>query len=169
MRAEGKGLRIWPPAQVAGMVVDGTLPPAKPLIDLTEFSFRAPLHYSSGKPIRISQITLRGLTIDIPPKPHLYPTAPAQPPKRRSKPGRSTVSAGSISEVQRSCAAQHRPVAFRGGQVLLHGSPRDARKQKPCQRAPRLRHPKIKVTHIDAQTAPWTYEATLTNPRPRDS
>jgi hypothetical protein len=73
LRAEGKGLRIWPPAQVEGVAVPGPngaqgSPP--PLIQLDDFRFRAPLHYSSGKPIRISVVQLKGLVIDIPPKTH---------------------------------------------------------------------------------------------------
>jgi hypothetical protein len=75
LRAEGKGLRIWPPAQVAGVTVPGTngapaSEAARPLIQLDEFRFRAPLHYDPGKPIRISVVELEGLTIDIPPKSH---------------------------------------------------------------------------------------------------
>jgi hypothetical protein len=73
--AEGKGLRIWPPAQVGGVEVpgvDGTPNPslASPLIRLDEFRFHAPLHYDPNKPIRISVVQLRGLDIDVPPKTH---------------------------------------------------------------------------------------------------
>ncbi len=68
LRAEGRGLRIWPPAEVDGV----TVPPAepgKPLLSLDEFRFRAPLHYAPGKPIHVSVLQLKGLTVDIPPKP----------------------------------------------------------------------------------------------------
>ncbi len=67
LRAEGRGLRIWPPAEVQGI----TIPAAggeKPLISLEDFRFRAPLHYAPGKPIRISVVQMRGLTVDMPPK-----------------------------------------------------------------------------------------------------
>ena len=75
LRAEGKGLRIWPPAEVEGVTVPGVsgASPATlgaPLIQLDDFRFRAPLHYDPGKPIKISVVQLRGLTIDIPPKTH---------------------------------------------------------------------------------------------------
>jgi hypothetical protein len=73
--AEGKGLRIWPPAEVVGVTVPGANDAAlasesSPLIQLDEFRFHAPLHYDPGKPIRISVVQLQGLAIDVPPKTH---------------------------------------------------------------------------------------------------
>jgi hypothetical protein len=73
--AEGKGLRIWPPAEVGGVTVPGAqagVPPGsgEPLIQLDEFRFHAPLHYDPSKPITISVVQLKGLNVDIPPKPH---------------------------------------------------------------------------------------------------
>lgn len=75
LSAEGRGLRIWPPAEVAGVTVPGASPgsvPAfgSPLIRLDEFRFHAPLHYDPQKPIRISVVQLAGLDIDVPPKTH---------------------------------------------------------------------------------------------------
>jgi len=70
--AEGKGLRIWSPADVAGMAVagpNGTVV-TKPLIRLDEFRFHAPLRFKPGEPIRIAVVHLNGLDIDVPPKPH---------------------------------------------------------------------------------------------------
>ena len=67
LRAEGRGLRIWPPAEVHGVTipaVDGE----KPLISLDDFRFRAPLHYAPDRPIRISVVQIHGLTVDLPPK-----------------------------------------------------------------------------------------------------
>lgn len=69
LRAEGKGLRIWPPAEVHGVSVPAANP-EKPLIALDEFRFRAPLHYEPGKPIHVAQVQLRGLTADVPSRPH---------------------------------------------------------------------------------------------------
>ena len=66
--AEGKGLRIWPPAQVEGVAVP--VGKGEPLISLDEFRFRAPLHFEQGKPIRISVAELKGLHIDLPPRSH---------------------------------------------------------------------------------------------------
>jgi hypothetical protein len=93
--AEGKGLRIWPPAQVEGITVPGPakpLPgkpkpgatafesgaqeaasshPASPLIRLEEFRFHAPLLYRPGQPFHIALVELKGLVIDLPPRSHL--------------------------------------------------------------------------------------------------
>lgn len=65
---EGQGLRIWPPAEVEGVHVPQPNPPIKPLIELDEFHFHAPLHYQSGKPIHITLIRLKGLDIRFPPR-----------------------------------------------------------------------------------------------------
>ena len=82
LRAEGKGLRIWPPAQVVGVKVPGATaasepgPPSKsgpvmrPLIQIAEFRFHAPLRYKLGEPVKISLVELKRLDVDIPPKTH---------------------------------------------------------------------------------------------------
>ena len=76
LRAEGKGLRIWPPAQVEGVKVPGATavsqpgPLIKPLIQIAEFRFHAPLRYKPGEPVKISVVELKGLDIDVPPKTH---------------------------------------------------------------------------------------------------
>lgn len=82
LSAEGKGLRIWPPAQVVGDSVPGAgengvagLP--QPLIRLAEFRFHAPLRYVPGKPIHISVVELKGLDVDVPPKPYITHAATA--------------------------------------------------------------------------------------------
>jgi hypothetical protein len=76
LRAEGKGLRIWPPAQVEGVTVPGTAGPDEPLIRLDEFRFHAPLRYAPGKPFHISLVELQGLDIHMPPLSH-FAHAPA--------------------------------------------------------------------------------------------
>ena len=50
--AEGKGLRIWPPARVASVTVPQGQ--GEPLIRLDEFRFHVPLKLKPGKPIHIS-------------------------------------------------------------------------------------------------------------------
>lgn len=65
--AEGKGLRIWPPANLANAK---DLPANSPSIRLADFRFHAPLRYRPGEPIRISLVQLNGLDVDVPPKPH---------------------------------------------------------------------------------------------------
>jgi hypothetical protein len=70
--AEGKGLRIWPPAQVEGVTVPGATAATAPgpLIRLQQFRFHAPLRYTPGQPVKISVVELKGLDIDVPPKTH---------------------------------------------------------------------------------------------------
>jgi hypothetical protein len=63
--AEGKGLRIWPPASVEGIRVPGE---GNPLIRLDEFRFHAPLRLKPGATIHISMVELKGLQVDVPPK-----------------------------------------------------------------------------------------------------
>jgi hypothetical protein len=78
LRAEGKGLRIWPPAQVHGV----TIPPGsddKPLISIGEFRFRAPLHYRPSQPIRISVVQVDDVTVDMPPKSRFSHASDAAP------------------------------------------------------------------------------------------
>lgn len=71
--AEGKGLRIWPPAQAAGVAIPG---PGQPLIALDAFRFHAPLRFQPGQPIRIPIVQLQGLHIVLPPHSHFqHPAA----------------------------------------------------------------------------------------------
>jgi len=76
---EGKGLRIWPPADVEGVHVPETNPSAQPLIRLDEFHFQAPLHYKSGQPIHITQIRLHGLDIRFPPRSRMQRASEPKP------------------------------------------------------------------------------------------
>jgi hypothetical protein len=70
LKAEGAGLRIWPPAQVEGINVPATNPPDQPLLSLAEFRFQAPLRFSRGKPFHISTVELKGLEVHMPPHSH---------------------------------------------------------------------------------------------------
>ena len=66
--AEGKGLRIWPPARVEGVTVPAGQ--GEPLVRLDEFRFHVPLELKPGKPIHISLVKLKGLNMHLPPKSH---------------------------------------------------------------------------------------------------
>jgi hypothetical protein len=73
LRAEGQGLRIWPPAETQGANVPASASPSgndRPLISLDDFKFRAPLHFRPGEPIRISLVELHGLVVDMPQASH---------------------------------------------------------------------------------------------------
>jgi hypothetical protein len=70
LSVEGKGLRIWPPDRMAQLEVPGSPDFDKPLIELAEFRFHAPLHYKRGEVVRISLVRLSGLEIHVPPRAH---------------------------------------------------------------------------------------------------
>lgn len=79
---EGKGLRIWPPAQVEGVTVPG---PGEPLIRLAEFRFHAPIQYKPGQPIHISVVQLKGLDVKLPPRTHFgHVTAGGVPAQKKT-------------------------------------------------------------------------------------
>jgi hypothetical protein len=91
--AEGKGLRIWPPAEVEGVTVPGAnaasapvSPQIRPLIQIDDFRFHTPLHLRPGEPVKISVVELEGLKIDVPPKPHFARSAPAARMKEHGVP-----------------------------------------------------------------------------------
>ncbi len=163
LRADGKGLRIWPPAQVAGMASDAN-PPGKPLIQLAEFRFRAPLRYATNEPLRISRIELRGLTIDIPPGPHFLHGSESESP-------------GSPSPANAQAAGPHTPGHIPGpvGAQLLHFTIetvicRDAHltleSSNPAKQPLEFDIQSLKVTHF-APNGSMDFAATLTNPLPR--
>ena len=91
--AEGKGLRIWQPIETEGKTVDANgEPPAvgKPIIQIQEFRFHAPLKYNSGRPIHINVVQLKGLVVDVPPRRHLKendrsPAQAAEVPSHQSR------------------------------------------------------------------------------------
>ncbi len=76
--AEGRGLRIWPPAEVHGVSVPAPIPDA-PIISLDEFRFHAPLRYSPNTPVHISVVQLKGLIVNIPPRSRFAHVQSAQP------------------------------------------------------------------------------------------
>lgn len=145
LEAEGKGLRIWPPAEVVGMQVAASS--KQPLIQIAEFRFRAPLHYESGKPIHIRRIELRGLVIDVPPKRHF------------------------IREQEQSAAGSSAP----SGTALLHFQVdavecKDARltleTSNPAREPLVFDLQTLRVLRVSSG-GPMTFEAVLINPAPR--
>ena len=84
LEAEGTGLRIWPPAEAAGVEIAGS-GSGNPLIRLDEFRFHAPLRFTRGKPIRIRTVQLKGLRIDLPPKSGFEHTAGKGPAGNQTK------------------------------------------------------------------------------------
>jgi len=148
-RAEGTGLRIWPPAQVAGMATDLNAP-GKPLIEIADFRFRVPLHFRGPNPIRIAQVNLRGLVIDIPPHSHfLHPAggAASSKPKLAGPPGAALL------------RFMVENVACEDARLTLENS-------NPAKLPLEFDIQSLNVTHVSYGGA-MDFNARLTNPRPR--
>ena len=143
--AEGRGLRIWPPANVVGVEVPGY---RKPLIRIDEFRFRAPLRFPSGKPVHIWTVVLNGLTVDVPPRPHLaHAKASSEPAAPANAPG--------IKRLH----FQIDNLVCNGARVVLE--PRNPARQPLVFLIRTLR-----VEHI-RPSGSIAFNAVLTNPRPR--
>ena len=146
--AEGKGLRIWPPVDVAGVAVPGPngAVETKPLIRLDEFRFHAPLRYKPGEPIRIAVVELIGLDIDVPPKPHFThaaaPTSGAAPDESREPMLRFEIES-------MECKRAH---------LTLETS-------KPGKLPLEFDIARIKLSHVSVGGS-MQFDAQLTNPRP---
>jgi hypothetical protein len=156
LRAEGKGLRIWPSMQVqSGTVPDssgqgatGQGTAADPLIRLAEFRFHAPLRYAPGRPIHISRVDLKGLEIHVPPREQFAKPAGA------AKAGEQTqhnAGAGLVSfEVE--------TIECKGAHLVMGTS-------KPGKLPMEFAIAHLKLTGVSAGGA-MGYDAELTNPRP---
>ena len=152
--AEGKGLRIWPPARVAGVEVpgaDGIPNPslASPLIRLDEFRFHAPLHYDPNKPIRISVVQLRGLDIDVPPKTHFAHASNAD------------TESNSTKKKEFGEALLH----FEVDSIQCIGAHLELETSKPGKMPLEFSIAQIKLTGVSAG-GPMHFDAQLTIPRP---
>lgn len=66
--ATGKGLRIWPPHRDGGDHPLETAVQSLPLIQLEEFSFHVPVRWYKDEPIKIPELKLKGLNVEVPPK-----------------------------------------------------------------------------------------------------
>lgn len=148
--AEGKGLRIWPPARVAGVAVAAG--EGEPLIRLEEFRFHAPLHYAPGKPIIISVVELKGLSVHLPPKSHFEHDA-AEDAAGSSTAGKSTNAlAGQVRFVVETMECN--------GAELVMGT------SKPGKLPMKIQITRFKLTSIASSHA-MDFDAELTSPRPR--
>lgn len=144
--AEGRGLRIWPPANVVGVKVPGY---RKPLIRLDEFHFRAPLRFPNGKPVRIWTVVLNGLTVDIPPRPHLaHAKAPSEP--------------DAASEKARGIKLLH----FQIDNLVCNGARVILEPGNPARQPLVFDIRTLRVEHVRPSGA-MAFNAVLTNPRPR--
>jgi len=151
--AEGKGLRIWPPAQVIGVTVPGgsnasSLNSGAPLISLDQFTFHAPLRYDRGKPIRISVVQLKGLVIDVPPKTHFTHAAKTE---KQSSTQKSSMSAALLRFVVDT-------VECKDAHLTLETS-------KPGKLPTEFAIAQLKLTGVSAGGS-MHFDAQLTNPKP---
>jgi hypothetical protein len=146
--AEGKGLRIWPPAQVAGVGVPAG--EGEPLIRLDDFRFHAPLRYAPGNPIHISVVALRGLKIDLPPRSHFEHAAGAHGSEAAAKPK----------------SAMARLVSFEVETMECTDTDLVMETSKPGKLPLDFKIAHLSLTGIASQRA-MGYDAELTNPRPR--
>jgi hypothetical protein len=147
--AEGKGLRIWPPAQVEGVAVPGATaasqpgPPIQPLIQIAEFRFHAPLRYKLGEPVKISLVELKGLEVDVPPKTHFMHKAPAKRAEEHGTP----------------------LLRFEVESIICDGARLTLETDKPGKLPLEFAIERIKLTGASANGS-MQFDAKLTNPRP---
>ncbi|HEV2485638.1 MAG TPA: AsmA-like C-terminal region-containing protein [Terracidiphilus sp.] len=143
--AEGKGLRIWPPAEVEGVGMPGFAGPPTPLIRLNEFRFHAPLHYDPRQAIRISVVQLKGLDVDMPPRPHF----------EHSAKGTAAVPA----------TAGARLLRFQVDSLECNGAHLTVETSKPGKLPLEFAIAHLTLTGIHTG-GPMNFDAELTNPRP---
>jgi hypothetical protein len=146
--AEGKGLRIWPPANVAGVAVAGTNGAlvTKPIIQLDEFRFHTPLRYKPGEPIRIAVVQLSGLEVDIPAKPH-FRHAEAE------------------SLVVPANKSQNLMLRFEVDSIDCKDAHLTIETSKPGKLPLKFAIAHVKLSHVSVSNS-MQFDAQLTNPRP---
>jgi AsmA-like C-terminal region len=137
LQAEGKGLRIWPPGQPAGT---GS---GVPLIQLDEFRFHAPLRYTPGKPIYISEVRLNGLDVVV-------------PPRLRHAAAHMDSSGGGTGLVR-----------FKVGRIDCSNARLTLETNKPDKAPLVFVIAQLKLTDVNEGVSAMGYEAQLTNPRPK--
>ncbi len=155
LSAEGKGLRIWPPGTAApganGAPSSGPAAPSTPpLIQIDNFRFRAPLHYKTGQPIRISMVRIEGLVIDIPPGERLASAAEpmAEPTPQPPAPSTGILPPFEIDHINCANATLTLETAKSG--------------RLPLEFAIKT----IKLTHVSPDR-PVAFDAVVTTPRPK--
>ena len=146
--AQGRGLRIWPPAQVAGVDVPNPDAPSKPLLNLDSFRFHVPLRYDPDRPISIGLIRLQGLRATLPPKSRFLHIA--SPSQSNAPPGDKI---GSI------------PIRFQLGTIDCQDASLILETSKPGKLPLEIAFTHLKFSNVTPDQ-PMRFEAELTNPRP---
>jgi hypothetical protein len=150
--AGGKGLRIWPPAQVEGVTVPQGQ--GEPLIRIEEFRFHAPLHYKPGKPIHVSRMELRSLSVHLPPRSHF------EHPTTNQNQAASAEPAGKPRNVLAAL------VSFEVDTMEVAGAELVMETDKPGKLPLEFHIAHIKLTGV-ATGGALGFDAELTNPRPK--
>lgn len=195
IEAEGKGLRIWPAANHPTDKDLSAGTPAKhpadedlssgaasneagaevpagggdPLIQLEEFRFHTPLHYSPGQAVRIRTVVLKGLKIDVPPR--VKPEKAAH--GKEGSPGAGAGTAEDASEpgdeVAASPAGQQNGagkwLSFVVDTIDCTGAELVLETNKPGKLPLTFEIARLKLTGVSA-SGPMKFDAQLTNPRP---
>ena len=163
LRAEGRGLRIWPSAEASGTVASTDSGTPYPLISLDEFQFHAPLKYAPDKPIHIDSVELRGLTVEMPPGPHL----PGEPPA--AGPPRFQVASATCTDTQQPAAAAP-PAAgsfhIEIGDVTCTNAQLTIVSTKPGAQPHTFDIHTVSVAHTD-ENGRVNFDASLSIPRPK--
>ena len=164
--AEGRGLRIWQPVEEIEQDAhsSGSEPPAigKPVIQLKEFRFHAPLRYVPGAPIRISVVQLRGLNVDIPPRHTFEHGLPTAGGKKKADPNRSD---GKDRNSTQSAPAPARLVSFIVESLDCKDAQLTIETDKPDKLPMLFSIAHLRVNGIQANK-PFAFQAELINPRP---
>ncbi len=152
--AQGAGLRIWPPAEVAGVAVPDPTQPTQPasapvpLIRLASFRFHVPLRYNPDQPIHVGAVRLQGLEIHLPPKSHFLHLSPVP-----SGTGAGTPSPRSL------------PIQFQLGTVDCRDVTLVLGTSTPGKVPLEIDISHLLLTDV-APDHPMHFEAELTNPKP---
>jgi hypothetical protein len=117
-------------------------PLTKPLIQIAEFRFHAPLRFKPGEPVKISVVELKGLDIDVPPKTHFAHKAAER-------------------------AEEHGTplLRFEVESVNCDGAHLTLETDKPGKLPLEFAIAHIKLTHV-RPGRPMQFDAELTNPKP---
>lgn len=159
--AEGHGLQIWAPVNhpndesaATGSDTSASTPAnadPKPLIQLEEFRFHAPLIYERGKPFQISVVELKGLDVDLPPRSHF-----------------EHVSGGPAGTAQTGAALSRSGgelLQFKVNSLECNGARLVLETSKPGKLPVEIAIAHFKLANVGLNKA-MSFDAELTNPRP---
>ena len=158
--ATGRGLRIWPPHREGGDHPLEVAVESKPLIDLGEFSFHVPLRYEMTQHLRIREVRLKNLVIEVPPR-----------SERDKQTGMESamVSPGGAGRLPDDAPATATPGRFTSltvDRVICEGADLTLETDKPGKIPLEFEISQLKLMNL-AAGRPVDFEAVLTNPRPR--